>query len=106
QVRDSNVGQFALFGHLNVGVPVADGLNEKTFIRLARRHGRTPIAALQEGSAAVETQAAANFLRLGGVTFVALFDQDRTDFLLEELGAVVRGANRWTTDDEQSRRQQ
>jgi len=89
---------------LNVGILVTDCFNEKTFVRLAGHHGRAPITALQEAGAVVEVQAAANFLRFGGVTFVALLNQDGTDFLLEELGAVVRCASRATPHGEQSRR--
>src|SRR6185295_12970250 len=76
--------------HLELVVlAVADGLDEKAVVGIARKDGgRAGLAALQRPFPGVEPESALDLLRVGAVAAVALVDEDRADLLLEELEAL------------------
>ena len=73
--------------HLQLAL-AADGLEQQALLGLAEDDGRAGVAALEQGLARVEPQAAALLLR--AVAGDALLDQHGADVLLEELDAGGR----------------
>jgi hypothetical protein len=71
-----------------------DGLDKKTFFRLAPDDGRPAVAAPQQGVTAVEQQAAFVFARLRGMTALAAFGEDRANLAFEMLD-VRRRVSSW-----------
>src|SRR5262249_34228361 len=74
--------------HLQLGILVTQRLEQEALARLARRHDRTALAALEQIRPAVQPQLALDLL--AGVALVAVLDEQRTDLLLEELPFLRR----------------
>src|SRR5262249_50528283 len=70
-------------GHL--GPFVFDGLDQQALLGLAGHHGRTRLAALQDGFEGVEPQTA--LLLLLAMTGITILGEERPDAALEELFA-------------------
>ena len=56
QVGDLRVGQSALGGHAQIGVLIADRLDEQALVRLAGHKSRSPVAAFEHGGPAIQPQ--------------------------------------------------
>src|SRR5206468_1315242 len=80
--------ELGLRRHLRL-IGVVDGFDEQTLVRLAGNDRRARIAATHEGSARVEAKSTA--LLLGAVTALAVFRQQRTHLLLEEVLGSAAG---------------
>ena len=65
--------------------PIIDRLHQQTFFRIAQNNRRTGVAAFQNIFARIEQQAAFAFFALHAVALVAIIDEDRANFLFEEL---------------------
>jgi len=87
-----NLGAEPGFGwHLQVGVFVADGLEQEAIVGIFGIDCGTGIASLEEAGATVDAQPGAEAWGLGGVTGVAVFDEDGADVTLEVFQGGVQG---------------
>jgi len=75
----------AFRGHLQVLVRVSDRLDDRAFLGLARHDYRPAVAAVHPGLARIKHQAALHLVGVAAVALVAVFDEERADFGLEEL---------------------
>ena len=64
---------------------IANRFDQQALVRRARDDRRTAVASLHPSAAAVEMQPPLEDLRLGRVTLVAMFDEQRAHLLFEEL---------------------
>ena len=76
--------------HFHVGVRVADHFNEKRLFGVTGDDSWAGIPAFEETSTVIEVEGSFELFRVGGVTFVAMFCEDRPDFLLEKFQAAGR----------------
>src|SRR2546421_11425685 len=60
----------ALGGHLKIGISVANGFEQQTFLRITRNNGGAGIAALFPAALPVEVESALGFAIGRGVAFV------------------------------------
>ena len=98
-------GQLSRRGHLQLFRFVSHRQHQPALVRLARNHGRSAVATGQQPALAVESQSP--FKRvLGGMTFKAMFRQDGTNALLEELLVLSRSVFRAENCRQRSRKQQ
>ena len=56
QIGDLGVGQLALGRHAQIGVLIADRLDEQALVRLAGHKSRSPVAAFEHGGPAIQPQ--------------------------------------------------
>ena len=94
QVGDGGIGQFGALGHLQIDVLVPDRDDEPALFRIAGDDGRARVAPVEQAGTVVEQQSPLELGRLRRVAAVTVFDEDGTDFLLEELSGGRVG--RWT----------
>ena len=90
--RDLVVRQLAarLLGrHRELGIGVADGLDQERFLEIARNDRRPFVAALEGAVAGIEDEAALRGILAGGVALIASIAEDRAHVLLEELEAFL-----------------
>jgi hypothetical protein len=85
---DFRGGHLLLGGHLQVGVGPADGAQQGGFFGVAGDEGGSEFAALQEGLAGVDAEAALGLGRLGAVALIAAGGEQRGDFILEVADRV------------------
>ena len=91
QVGDLAVGQLVVLrGHFEVG-RLLDGGDQEALIRVTGNHGRAGVAALQDGLARVQPQAAH---RVFGVALVAVLGEDGADLVVKELDLIARRGGR------------
>ena len=84
EIRDHRGGElWFLRRHLQIGVLVADSL-EKEALGVARDEDGAGVAAGEQAGLEIEAEVSAQFLRLGGMTVVALSAEDGLDFFAEE----------------------
>ena len=83
QIGDRALGQFPTGWHLIRFV--ADGLDDQTLIDLARNQRGARIATLQKPLGTIQGQPTLESFRLRGVAFVAMLDENRSDFRLKEF---------------------
>src|ERR1700733_14636711 len=77
------LGKLAGRWHFQLGMSVADGLDQQAFISLGRNGSRPRITPLENGFAAIEPQARRLLLR--AMALHAVVDQDRPDPRLKEF---------------------
>ena len=70
--------------HLEIGIAVANRVNEETFIRITRNDGRACIAALLPRAAPIEPEPPLAFVRLLRVALVAMLHEERPHRVLEK----------------------
>ena len=80
--------ELAVGGHFQA--IVTDGFDQQAFVRLSGDGGRAAVAASENGLARGESQPAFDFFDRRSVAFVAVFGQQRTHALFEELRAIER----------------
>jgi hypothetical protein len=91
-------GQLLLGGHLQIGVLVADGLDEQAFFGVAGDEGGAGFSTLKKRLARIEAELAFDLLA-GAVTFITVIDEDRADALFEEFeGLGVVGGEKGGAD--------
>ena len=83
KVGDDFVWKLPSGGHL--GRFVAEGLDNQALVAFLGDESRPRVAPLGEPLCRFERQSTLERFRFGGVAFVAMLDQDGSDFLLEEL---------------------
>ena len=84
EIRDHPGGElWFLRRHLEIGVLVADGLEQEA-LGVACDEGGAGVAAGEQAGLQIEAEISAQFLRLGGVAVVALGAEDGLDFFAEE----------------------
>src|SRR5262249_27721164 len=88
-VGDLVGAQLAARRHLQIAILVAYRLEKEALLRRARDDGGSALAALQEPGTAVQPQFRLRLLH--AVAFVAVFREERADFLLEELDPLAGG---------------
>ena len=87
EIVDHRLGQWIIWRHA-VFVGSADGLDDQALVGFSCDQRRTRFAAAQQARAAIEQQFAAELLRVGRVTFVAVRDQHRADLVFEKRPSV------------------
>ena len=91
QVGDLGIRQPAFRRHLQIGVPIMDGLDEPALFRLTRGDGGLArFAACEHSLARIEAQLTLELFRGSTVAFVTTLHEHWTHLLLEELEAVGR----------------
>lgn len=86
-------GQLFLRGHFNASVDFLDGLDEEACLWISGEHRWPALASLDQAVAVVDAEPALR-VGVGRVAAVAILDQQRPDFLLEEIhsrGIFIRG---------------
>src|SRR5881628_3046360 len=81
QVLDLFVRKLVAFGrHLEIGIGVADSLDEKTLLRVSGHDGRAGGTTFENAFARVQQQFALQLERLRAVALVAVLREQRADF--------------------------
>src|SRR2546430_12838749 len=88
----------ALGGHLKIGISVANGCEQQTFLRITRNNGGAGIAALFPAAFPVEFESAFDFAIGRAVAFVTVVGEDRADSVFKKielgLGRFSGGSSR------------
>ena len=84
-----SVRQFFFRRHFQIGIVVADGLDEQTFLRLAGDDGRACVAAREHGRAGIQHEPALDFVSLVAVAFEAAIREDGPDLFSKENHALT-----------------
>ena len=94
KVVDGGIGELAGGRHLEAAVGVGDDLNEEALVGLAFDESGPGIAALAEGGAGIETEAAEGSFEFGAMAGVAFGGEDGADFRFEEIVVRLGGEER------------
>ena len=82
--------QWTIGRHLQVGVLVADGLNQRTRLGISRNDRQTPITSFQPTWATVKQQPSFTLPRANGVARVAALGEEWSDLFLEKHDIITR----------------
>jgi len=85
EILDHFRSKFFFRRHSQVGISIADRLDEETFVRFPRDERGSRFATGEEVLKMINLKGSLHFFRVGTVTAVTFLGQDRTDLLLEEL---------------------
>ena len=91
EVCDDGRGKLSVRGHLVTFV--SQGLNQQTFVGLFRNKPGAAVSTPHQCSAAVKQQSTTNDTGIGGVAFIAVLNQHRTDTVFKK-GEIIRADGR------------